>query len=99
MNGNINKGIAQEFADYQHNRSILPMYFCGDVIETLQQLPENSIDCCITSPPYWGQRQYSGGGIGLEKSPKEFISNLLCRDRASNNGYYRNSLERTSEIY
>ncbi len=40
-------------------------------------MPENSIDCIITSPPYWGHRQYSGGGIGLEKTYAEFISNLL----------------------
>jgi DNA modification methylase len=31
----------------------------------------------MTSPPYWGQRAYSGGGIGLEKTYGEFIDNLL----------------------
>lgn len=30
----------------------------GDVLETLKNLPDNSIDCVITSPPYWGQRYY-----------------------------------------
>lgn len=32
----------------------------------------------MTSPPYWGQRAYSGGGIGLERSYGEYIENLLA---------------------
>jgi len=66
-----------QFTDYQEDTSIIPLYLNGDVIKILRQIPDNSIDCCITSPPYWGQRQYSNGGIGLEKSFKEFIKNLL----------------------
>lgn len=31
---------------------------CGDALETLKQIPSNSIDCIITSPPYWGLRDY-----------------------------------------
>ena len=31
----------------------------GDALEVLKKLPDNSIDCIITSPPYWGKRQYS----------------------------------------
>jgi site-specific DNA-methyltransferase (adenine-specific) len=54
-----------------------PLFLTGDAIDVLQQLPSNSIDCCITSPPYWGQRSYDNGGIGLEYSPQEFIKNLL----------------------
>lgn len=30
----------------------------GDVLQTLQQLPDESVHCCVTSPPYWGQRVY-----------------------------------------
>jgi site-specific DNA-methyltransferase (cytosine-N4-specific) len=27
--------------------------YCGDVLEVLQTLPDESINCCVTSPPYW----------------------------------------------
>lgn len=30
----------------------------GDVIERLRELPSESVHCCVTSPPYWGLRQY-----------------------------------------
>ncbi len=40
-------------------------------------VPSSSIDCCVTSPPYWGQREYSNGGIGLEATPEAYI-NRLC---------------------
>ena len=43
---------------------------------TLSMLPDKCIDMCMTSPPYWGLREYAGGGIGLEKKPEEFIENL-----------------------
>lgn len=34
------------------------LILCGDVIEMLATLPDNSVDCCVTSPPYWGLRDY-----------------------------------------
>lgn len=40
-------------------------------------MPSDCIDVAITSPPYWGQRKYVGGGIGQEKNPEEFVDNLL----------------------
>lgn len=54
-----------------------PLLLLGDSLNILSSIPENSIDCIITSPPYWGHRQYSGGGIGLERSFPEYIKNLL----------------------
>ena len=39
-------------------------------------LPDDSIDICMTSPPYWGKREYSNGGIGLEADYQEFIERL-----------------------
>ncbi len=54
-----------------------PLFLEGDCLAILRQLPDLSVDCCITSPPYWGQRQYEGGGIGLENTPAEFVQNLL----------------------
>jgi DNA modification methylase len=50
----------------------------GDAAEHLRALPDESADCCITSPPYYGLRDYkTAGQIGLEKSPEEYIGNLV----------------------
>ena len=50
----------------------------GDARETLSQLDSESIDCCVTSPPYYALRDYGyDGQIGLEKSPDEYISRLV----------------------
>lgn len=57
--------------------NVAPYFVCGNSLEVLQQLPDNSIDCVITSPPYYMKRQYLGGGIGMEKTYQEYIDNLL----------------------
>jgi DNA modification methylase len=50
----------------------------GDVREQLQQLADNSVHCIVTSPPYWGLRDYGmDAQIGLEASPAEFIATLV----------------------
>jgi DNA modification methylase len=47
-------------------------------LEGLKQLDDNSIDCCVTSPPYWGLRDYGCDmQIGLEKTPEAYISKLV----------------------
>lgn len=52
--------------------------YVGDALECLKKLPDNSVDCCITSPPYWGLRDYGvGGQLGLEKTPEEHIAALV----------------------
>jgi len=49
-----------------------------DCLEGLKQLEDNSIDCCITSPPYWALRDYGvEGQLGLEPTFQEYI-NKLC---------------------
>lgn len=50
---------------------------CGDSAELLKSIPADSIDLIITSPPYFQQREYDGGGIGNEKKPDEYISALM----------------------
>ena len=51
----------------------------GDAIARLKDLPDESIHCCITSPPYWGLRAYRGetGMIGLEETFDDHLENLL----------------------
>ena len=52
--------------------------FQGDCLTSLKTLPDNSINCCITSPPYYGLRDYGvDGQIGLEATPELFIDNLV----------------------
>lgn len=51
----------------------------GDCIETLQKLDDKSINTCITSPPYWGLRNYNDEEkqLGMEDTPEEFVDNLV----------------------
>jgi len=52
--------------------------FKGDSLSSLKSLPKNSIDCIVTSPPYYGQRDYGmDGQIGNESRQEEYIVNLI----------------------
>ncbi|MCC7302775.1 MAG: strawberry notch family protein [Bacteroidia bacterium] len=49
----------------------------GNALDTLKDFPDNSIDCVITSPPYWQLRDYGWKGQwGLEKTFEEYLQNL-----------------------
>ena len=51
---------------------------CGDAAEVLKTLPQGSVNMCVTSPPYYGLRDYGEGGqIGLEQTPQEYIGRLI----------------------
>lgn len=51
--------------------------FEGDALAVLKRLPARSVQCVVTSPPYWGLRDYGiDGQIGLEKTLPEFINGL-----------------------
>ncbi len=50
----------------------------GDALETLKTLPDNSVHCVITSPPYYGQRDYNNPAqIGLERTPEDYLQALI----------------------
>ena len=50
----------------------------GDVLNALKQFPDESVDCVITSPPYWGLRDYGvDGQIGLEETFYTYLEKLL----------------------
>lgn len=51
----------------------------GDCLESLKKLKDQSINTCITSPPYWGLRNYNDEEkqLGLEDTPEEFVDNLV----------------------
>ena len=49
-----------------------------DVMKGLRTLPDNSVNCCVTSPPYWGLRDYGHDGqIGLEPTPEQYVSRMV----------------------
>jgi DNA modification methylase len=49
----------------------------GDVLTRLGELPDESVQCVVTSPPYWGLRDYGcAGQMGLEKTPAEYIAKM-----------------------
>ncbi|MBS3927696.1 MAG: site-specific DNA-methyltransferase [Sphingomonadales bacterium] len=51
----------------------------GDCRDVLAQMPDRSVQCCVTSPPYFGLRDYGvDGQIGLEASPEEFVGELVA---------------------
>jgi len=50
----------------------------GDCLETIKSLEDKSVNTCVTSPPYWGLRDYDEDKqLGLEDSPEEFVQNLV----------------------
>lgn len=52
--------------------------FNGDVLTCLKSLPECSVQCVVTSPPYWGLRDYGmPGQIGLEPTPEEYVEKMV----------------------
>ena len=50
----------------------------GDVREQIKLLPSESVHCVVTSPPYWGLRDYGcEGQIGLEETPQQFVAEMV----------------------
>ena len=51
----------------------------GDCLKVLKTLPGESVNCCVTSPPYWGLRDYGvAGQLGLEPTPQEYVEKLVA---------------------
>lgn len=51
---------------------------CGDAAEMLKTLPQECVNMCVTSPPYYGLRDYGESGqIGIEQTPDEYIARLV----------------------
>jgi DNA modification methylase len=50
---------------------------CGDAYHVLKQIPNESVDCVVTSPPYWALRDYGvKGQLGLESTFAEYVEKL-----------------------
>jgi len=52
--------------------------YCGDALETLKTFPNECVNCCVTSPPYYGLRDYGvKGQMGLEETPEEYVKKMV----------------------
>ena len=50
----------------------------ADVLDGLRSLDDSSVHCCVTSPPYWGLRDYGHAGqIGLEPTPEAYVARMV----------------------
>lgn len=58
----------------------LDTILCGDALEVLRSLPDALVDCIVTSPPYFQQRDYEGNPeqVGSEDSPAEYVERLTA---------------------
>lgn len=74
VKGINHKKILQYLEEYSKKQALLIQ---GDALEVLASIPSNSIDVVMTSPPYWGKREYENGGIGLESTHREYVQ-ALC---------------------
>ncbi|ROZ62267.1 site-specific DNA-methyltransferase [Ramlibacter sp. WS9] len=64
------------FDEYRQSGSTTPLLLNGDALTVLKALPTDSVDFAMTSPPYWGKREYESGGIGLEPDYRYFVRDL-----------------------
>ena len=67
---------ARRLDDYRKTPRVSPLFIMGDALDVLRALPSEAFDCCMTSPPYWGKREYANRGIGLERDYRDFIRNV-----------------------
>jgi DNA modification methylase len=67
-----------EITHYIRNEDRRPLFIVGEALTTLKNFPSASIDFCMTSPPYWGHREYAVAGIGQEAHWKSYIDNLCA---------------------
>jgi site-specific DNA-methyltransferase (adenine-specific) len=58
---------------YLRDTRLQPLLLLGDAQIVLEQFPQASIDMVMTSPPYWGKREYEDGGIGMEDDYRDYI--------------------------
>lgn len=72
----VSSAYRVSFERYVKEYSIQPLLMLGNALEILRQLPDSCIDFAMTSPPYWGKREYENGGIGLEKDYRQYVNHL-----------------------
>ena len=74
----VASAFGEHLASYLARKTVSPIFMLGDAEMVLRQLPDESFDFCMTSPPYWGKRVYANGGIGLEPDFRDYIAHLCA---------------------
>jgi len=74
----ISASYGRAVVKYTGDKSLSPLFLEGDAFAVLRDIPAESIDCVMTSPPYWGKREYENGGIGLEHDYRDFVKHLAA---------------------
>ncbi len=74
--GIVNKEHGAAFASFRAGAGALSLLMAGDAHAVLRSIPAESIDFAMTSPPYWGKREYENGGIGLEEDYRDYVKHL-----------------------
>ena len=55
------------------------MIHIGNCLDVLPTLEAESVHCCVTSPPYWGLRDYGvAAQLGLESTPEEYVAKMVA---------------------
>jgi len=68
----------KQLSDYLFHEEPAGQIYNGDVFDVLPLMESESVDCVVTSPPYWGLRDYGvEGQIGLEKTPEEYVEKIV----------------------
>lgn len=70
--------IKNDVLTYLASTDTAPLLLQGDAKKVLADMPAESVDVVITSPPYYMKREYLGGGIGLEEHFGEYVDNLIA---------------------
>ncbi len=68
--------LADGLQAYVRSDRPAPLFIVGDALDLLSRFPASIFDLCMTSPPYWGKREYHSGGIGLEEDYRRYIADL-----------------------
>lgn len=74
----VTGNFRQAFIAHQSSAAASPLLLNGDAVAVLRDLPDGCIDFAMTSPPYWGKREYENGGIGLEDNYRDFVKHLAA---------------------
>lgn len=72
----VSSDFREAFLAHQKTATTHPLLLNGDAVAVLRNLPDACIDFVMTSPPYWGKREYENGGIGLEGDYRDFVRRL-----------------------
>jgi DNA modification methylase len=75
-NSIVGGNFSKAFEVFQRAENPKTLLLLGDALDVIRDLPDSSISCVITSPPYWGKREYDNGGIGLESGYSDYVQQL-----------------------